>query len=129
MGYRSSIKAAFYPQKNEDFALIKLWVDEHIMRTQDFWPYRIAKRSGSRFILFEIDDVKWYDNFPEVIAFNNALVEFEDLFGYGKDTDAPRAFMEFIRLGEDLTDVEERSSDSFEVLELVQHVNVSEDVE
>jgi hypothetical protein len=129
MGYRSSIKAAFYPQKNEDFALIKLWVDEHIMRTQDFWPYRIAKRSGSRFILFEIDDVKWYDNFPEVIAFNNALVEFENMFGDGKDTDAPRAFMEFIRLGEDPIDVEERSSDSFEVLQLVQYVNVDEDVE
>jgi hypothetical protein len=127
MGYRSSIKAAFYPQKNEDFALIKLWVDEHIITRS--WPYRIAKRSGSRFILFEIDDVKWYDNFPEVIAFNNALVEFEDMFGDGKDTDAPRAFMEFIRLGEDTTDVEERSSGSFEVLQMTQYVNVDEDVE
>ena len=129
MGYRSDIKAAFYPEKDEDFPLIKLWVDEHIMRTQDFWPYRIAKRGGYRFILFEIDDVKWYDNYPEVAAFNNALVEFENLFGYGEGTDAPRAFMEFIRLGEDPTDVEERSSDSFEVLEMVQHVKVYEDVE
>jgi hypothetical protein len=125
MGYRSDIKAAFYPEKDEDFPLIKLWVDENIKE----FKYRIAKRSGYRFILFEFKCVKWYDSYPEVAAFNNALVEFENLFGHGKDTDAPRAFMEFIRLGEDLTDVEERSSDSFEVLELVQHVNVDEDVE
>ena len=125
MGYRSNIKAAFYPEKDEDFPLIKLWVDENIKE----FTYRIAKLRGSRFILFEFNGVKWYDSYREVAAFNNALVEFENLFGYGKDTDAPRAFMEFIRLGEDLTDVEERSSDSFEVLELVQHVNVSEDVE
>lgn len=125
MGYRSSIKAAFYPEQDKDFPLIKLWVDEHIKE----FEYRIAKRRGYRFILFEIDDVKWYDSYPEVVEFNAALVEFEDMFGFGKDTDAPRAFMEFIRLGEDITDVEERSSDSFEVLELVQYVNVHEDVE
>ena len=125
MGYRSDIKAAFYPERDEDFPLIKLWVDANITE----FKYRIAKRSGSRFILFEFNGVKWYDSYPEVIAFNNALVEFEDMFGDGKDIDAPMAFMEFIRLGEDPTDVEERSSDNFEVLERVQHVKVSEDVE
>ena len=56
-------------------------------------------------IIFEAMDVKWYDSFPSIQFMNALLTKFKNAF----QTEATEALYnyEFIRIGEDTTDIEE----------------------
>ena len=127
MGYRSNVTAVFYPEKDEDFELVKLWVDEHIMGAQDFWPYRVATSHGVRMIVFEIKSVKWYDSHAEVQMFKAALSGFEEVFGSDRLEGVPAANYEFIRMGEEPSDITELASDYFDILSTERKIVISED--
>ena len=109
MGYRSDMKALIYPVSGAD-SLMKYEQLKTLMNTtfKDFYDYwedpHLVWDDKHRVLLFSIEGVKWYELYPEVVAFNRFLTEVHDL-GY---------VWESIRLGENDDDVECLASDGAE---------------
>jgi hypothetical protein len=101
MGYRSDIAAVFYASKVEDMPVIKLWLQENF----PIDTFEASVRWFDKGMVFSEENVKWYDTYPEVIAFEDARGKFVDLFCEGKENVVEGAF-EFIRVGEQYDDVE-----------------------
>lgn len=101
MGYRSNVAAVFYTMKEEDLPVLKLWLDENFPVKE----FDDDIRWFDRGMVLECDDVKWYDSFPDVKAFNEAAQAFIDLFCNGEDETIECAY-EFMRIGEDIEDIE-----------------------
>ena len=101
MGYRSNIVAVFYATKAEDLPVLKLWLDENFPMEE----LGECVRWFDRGMVFEYDDVKWYDSFHSVKAFNNAAQAFINLFCQNKDGVIECAY-EFMRIGEEYEDIE-----------------------
>ena len=123
MGYRSEITAVFYTNKKDEWPLLKLFVDENFPKDlADCLEARCEEPRKRWGFMFRVDDYKWYESYPEVQAFN----EFEERFtGMEKCVDGTWAF-EFARIGEDYTDIENRSSDYADyVLSIVRSVDVN----
>jgi hypothetical protein len=97
MGYRSVVEIALYPTDPEDFAMLKLYVEEHL-------PDKFEVKGGKRKVLhLRLEDVKWYPSYEEVQTYTRCFANWEDIFG-------ERCQYEFIRIGEDLGDVEHECS-------------------
>ena len=107
MGYRSNITAVFYTTK-EEFSMMKLYIDEHF--PQEFKGY--LKVQGERAYVFKLDNVKWYDSYPEVQAFQRFVSNLLELAKGGNDN--TQWSYEFLRIGEDSNDIEETYSDGSE---------------
>lgn len=106
MGYRSEITAVFYAHGADEWPLIKLFVAENFPKGWVDSLEEVHHRDKSGFV-FQVSDCKWYDSYPEVKAFE----KFEEAFvAMDKCKDGTWAF-EFARIGEDYTDIENRSSD------------------
>jgi hypothetical protein len=105
MGYRSDLKAAFYTTPDRAAAL-KLYVDENFPEELkgELHPIDNGRYQG---YMFEGDGWKWYDSYPEVIAFNKFVSNFLEL----AEQEEIRWAYEFVRVGEDINDVEETYSD------------------
>ena len=107
MGYRSEVKAVFYAPK-EKWAALKLYVDENfptvgdLIKDEDLQEVETDSYCG---YLFEQDDVKWYPNYAEVIAFTAFVSAFLEL-AEGDNAEALDWNYEFVRLGEDYSDIE-----------------------
>jgi hypothetical protein len=104
MGYRSDVVAAFYATPDKA-AAVKLFVDEN-------FPEELAgnlRPIKGRYAgyLFEDEHVKWYDSYPEVIAFNRFVSNFLEL----AEQEEIAWCYEFMRIGEDSEDIEETQSD------------------
>jgi len=107
MGYRSNIRCLIYPanvrEKGEvdtQFDLLKTIMNTTFKDVFDMWSDHFTVDDTNRLFDFAIEDVKWYDSFPDVIAFDAMLPKIEELdFCY-----------EFIRVGEQNGDVEYRQS-------------------
>jgi hypothetical protein len=115
MGYRSDVVAVFYTYDPNEFPSIKLFIDEHIpefFRTDEYM--RLFSGGMPRHvqgIKFTMNGLKWYPSYPDVQAFEEAIRKFEKLSDGGD-----KWLWEFVRLGEEVEDVEERScseSESF----------------
>lgn len=122
MGYRSQVVAVFYASNVVDFPVLKLWLDENFPMKE--WSNHV--RWFDRGVVFEIEDIKWYDSYPDIISFNETADAFRDLFCQGTKEMLAGAY-EFMRIGEDYDDVEVvRDGDHDYVLECsrVAHVNV-----
>ena len=118
MGYRSNITAVFYTTK-EEFSMMKLYIDEHF--PQEFKGYLTVQ--GERAYVFKLDNVKWYDSYPEVKAFQRFVSNFLE-FTKGSDDSTQWAY-EFLRVGEDSNDIQEMYSEGAEhILSLSWHVEV-----
>ena len=107
MGYRSNVTAVFYTTK-EKFSMMKIYVDEHF--PEEFKGYLTVQ--GDRAYVFKLDNVKWYDGYPEVQAFQRFVSNFLE-FDKGGDDSTSWAY-EFVRIGEDSNDIEETYSDNSE---------------
>jgi hypothetical protein len=105
MGYRSDVKAVFYATPDKA-AAVKLFVDENFPE-ELAGQLRPIKNKYYAGYMFEDENVKWYDSYPEVIAFNRFVSNFLELAEQGEIKWA----YEFIRIGEDNDDVEETTSD------------------
>lgn len=109
MGYRSDVSLIFYPRLHDEnavpFAALKLWFDEnyphHEAKTE--WDANIDAEDG--YISVEYHDVKWYADFDHVKAVNEAIFKFRETFN--ADEEHATASHEFVRLGEEVNDIEE----------------------
>ena len=101
MGYRSEVKSVIYQTKKK---FDKFYKDnqEEIDYFQDtFRSLSIAIKGQYKVLFLNCYDVKWYDVFPEVQAWHKFLEKAE----------AKGMYYEFVRLGEDDSDVETHYSD------------------
>lgn len=104
MGYRSDVKLVFYTSNDSTipFSAVKFWFDENFPK-HDFGEVE----TGQNYVLVSYEDVKWYDNYPEVRAVNDAIATFVDTFNANEDSNA---HYEMIRIGEELNDIERDAS-------------------
>ena len=105
MGYRSDVKAAFYAT-HDKAAAVKLFVDENFPEelAGNLRPINNGYYQG---YMFEDENVKWYDSYPEVAAFHKFASNFLEL----AEQEEIRWAYEFVRIGEDSEDIEETQSD------------------
>ena len=126
MGYRSDVAIKIYGnkaklQKVKDFAdaeLEKLTADdtesvlsliESSTESLDRHVWDFDDEDEASFFLF-VEWVKWYDGYPAVEYFNSIFAKAEEI-GEADDTetdDEDKLFGEFVRMGEDSDDNEER---------------------
>jgi len=105
MGYRSDVKALIYPVSGEhnllNYDKLKTLMNTTFKDVFDAWNDEYFKWNDEHRVLeFSADSIKWYDGYPDVARFTRFLSEVQELeYEY-----------EFIRLGEDMDDVEEDST-------------------
>ena len=157
MGYRSDVVAIFYTaavskidgseEKAKEFnernqAKLKLFVEENFPK---YWRgtgnelddhltmLETHSKSGGgirvdRLIFkFRADNIKWYEGYPEVIAFEQFWDRFNELVEQEEDEDDPCDWAaEFIRLGENTEDIEEKSiGDSHWLLQVNRYIETN----
>ncbi len=101
MGYRSEIKAVFYTDDKEKWPVLKLYLDENFPNEWSLEPIESKHCYG---YVFSAEDVKWYPSYTDVAAFNKFVDAYRDLISSGEDS--PPWVYEFVRIGEDTTDIE-----------------------
>jgi hypothetical protein len=106
MGYRSDVMAVFYTYDPNEYPAIKLFIDENVPEwcrgDEHMSTFTKANLHG---IKFEFLDVKWYSSYADVRGFEEAIDKFEKL------SDGGHAWLwEFVRLGEEVEDVEDKHS-------------------
>jgi len=105
MGYRSDVKALIYPVSGEhnllNYDKLKTLMNTTFKDVFDAWNDEYFKwNDENRVLEFSADSIKWYDGYPDVARFTRFLSEVQELeYEY-----------EFIRLGEDMDDVEDDST-------------------
>lgn len=107
MGYRSNLMALIYPdvEKMEDeqplYDQLKVLMATTFKAVSDEFGDPYMKWQDNDLVLkFDIPDVKWYPDYPEVQMFENMLSAFDgEIEGY---------CTEFVRIGEESDDVEGR---------------------
>jgi len=113
MGYRSDVSIIFYARGNSNDAgrntLLKLWFDEnypHYVATTE-WCATIRHKDDA--IVIDYDDVKWYEGYDHVQAVEAAIRKFDETFECDKEEG--HYAHEFLRVGEEDTDIETERSD------------------
>lgn len=117
MGYRSDVVALIYPdaetkaQAQEKYDQLKLLMASTFKGTIDgtagvdgFTGY-MTWMDDDRVLKFQLDDVKWYPSYPDVQLFDRMMTAFDP----DSDDDAiPGYCTEFVRIGEESDDTEEK---------------------
>ena len=137
MGYRSDVMAVFYAQDNMEAypedkgfnernrAKLKLFMSENFPeywrgKHEDSAPENCLTMldTPDRLIYeFKVSSVKWYEGYQEVNNFEQFWDKFKELIEEETEGDDPIDWAcEFIRIGENMDDIEERSSDDAEWL-------------
>jgi len=111
MGYRSDVMAVFYTYDPTEYPAMKLFIDENVPEffRGDEYVRVFGGRDNSNVnklhgIKFTMNGMKWYPSYPDVKGFEDAIDKFEKLIEGGN-----KWCWEFVRLGEEVEDVEERS--------------------
>jgi hypothetical protein len=113
MGYRSDVKAVFYVHDSakEQWPALRLFVDENFPK--DFKDnLEVICSSHYSGYVFSYEDVKWYDSWDDVKAFNAFVEQYTELIE-GEGAVLPWMY-EFIRVGEDYEDIETASAGNAE---------------
>lgn len=104
MGYRSNLVALIYPDtgtKHEDkepYEALKTLMNTAFKEVADTFSIDMEWHDDSSCLKFDLQDVKWYETYPDVQAFTRMMSFFRDEeHGY---------CTEFIRIGEDYDDLE-----------------------
>ena len=108
MGYRSDVHALFYTTKKEDLPVLKLYMDENFPKDLN----DLEEISSNRIYGYEMvyEDVKWYESYDDVKAFNAFKAKYLALLD--EQEDGKKWKFEFVRIGEDIEDVELEQHDS-----------------
>jgi len=115
MGYRSEV-GILIEGSAEAIANAKALVPVEIIN--EFQSYFEFCEDSIR---FSVDDVKWYEGFPEVVATEKWFSDVEGLFDDGGANLSLKG--KFLRIGEECADVEERYfGDDIVALGLSQHI-------
>jgi hypothetical protein len=112
MGYRSDVMAVFYTYDPTEYPAMKLFIDENVPEffkgeyegNEYMSTFETAK--GLRGIKFTMNGMKWYPSYPEVKGFEQALEKFKEL---SAEVDS-KWCCEFVRVGEEVEDIEEYQS-------------------
>ena len=112
MGYRSDVMAVFYTYDPTEYPAMKLFIDENVPEffkgeyegNEYMSTFETAK--GLRGIKFTMNGLKWYPSYPEVKGFEQALEKFKEL---SAEVDS-KWCCEFVRVGEEVEDIEEHQS-------------------
>jgi hypothetical protein len=113
MGYRSDVHALFYTTKKEEWPVLKLYMEENFPFDKLDEPKEI---SSNRIYGYEVkyEDVKWYESYDDVQAFDAFKTKYHALLD--EQEDGKKWKFEFVRIGEDIEDVECEQDDSSYVL-------------
>lgn len=105
MGYRSNVKAAFYVREAKHLPILKVWLAANFPM-QEFGD---CIRWFDRGMVLSEEGVKWYEDDPDVKAFDEAVRKYLILMDTESKTPAPDDFpvfsYEFVRLGENYEDI------------------------
>jgi hypothetical protein len=102
MGYRSDVMAVFYVREAKHLPILKIWLTANFPMEQLGGCIRWFDRG----MVFEEDSVKWYDDYDDVKAFNEAVRKYLALMEeVGTNDDFPVFSYEFVRLGENYEDI------------------------
>ena len=117
MGYRSQVKSVVYQTNDKFVKFANDYVDEIEYLTQEFY-ISYGTKGDYKVLYIDFDEIKWYDSFPEVIAWKAFLAKAKE----------EGLHYEFVRLGEDDSDVEidygTNDSENY-ILELERHIKTS----
>ena len=112
MGYRSSVTCIMYAVNRKENSgaqeVVNAWVKQHIpdlfsltgLKLHEYFEFDDNK------VVFKVEDWKWYPNYLEVKALEDLFKEFASTFCTGAHNPEDAYAMEYIRIGEDWTDVE-----------------------
>ena len=102
MGYRSNVSTVIYGDNRnpEKYELLKTLMNTTFEVAYAAWGGTAIWHDAKRVLEFRIEDVKWYESYPDVTAFLTMLENLREIEGYN---------YEFVRVGEDDTDVESES--------------------
>jgi hypothetical protein len=102
MGYRSDVTIVMYPKRKEDFALLKLYADETFPD-----QFEVCEAdTGLKYLLLELDSIKWYEGYEEVDVYTRAFSEWDTMFRDEADPQGEPLFhYEYLRIGEDYEDI------------------------
>jgi hypothetical protein len=99
--------ALIYPEpgddksaKYEQLKVLMATIFKHV--SDEFGDSHMEWLEADRVLKFTINDVKWYPSFPDVQMFETMLEEFGD--------DIPGYCTEFVRIGEESGDIEQRQA-------------------
>jgi hypothetical protein len=108
MGYRSDIVCIIYPNgeginKEEKYALLKTLMATTFKDVSEAWGSKMEWLDADCMLEFDIPDVKWYWSYAEVKIFEEMRdrIEADEFEGIA---------IEFIRVGEESDDIDQRHS-------------------
>ena len=116
MGYRSNVVCLMYGNNDiGDNTIVKEFVrsrveaysgdaDGHVKASFNYDGWGVK---------FQADDWKWYDSYPNIQFLEALFDEFEELV-IGDDASNTSYALEFVRIGEDSDDIEERMRGAIE---------------
>ena len=110
MGYRSNVKAVFYTSDKEQWPALRLFVDENFPEEFKYCLEVIGSSTYCGYV-FSCEDVKWYDSYPDVQAYNKFVANYEGLID--GEAELPWVY-EFIRIGEDTDDIETEGAGNYD---------------
>ena len=123
MGYRSDVTIVMYPRRRKDLPLLKLFVKENFADAFEehnidiphsrLWIENGAhtlEKSVDKYLLFQFDNVKWYEGYENVDRYMNTFMTWGETFKDEKNGGTIFHY-EFMRIGEEWEDVDYRASD------------------
>ena len=116
MGYRSNVVCLMYGNNDiGDNTIVKEFVRSRV----EAYSGEASQHVKDAFyydgwgVTFQADDWKWYESYPDIIFLEALFDEFEELV-IGDDASNTSYGLEFIRIGEDTDDIEERMRGAIE---------------
>ena len=135
MGYRSDVIAVFYnivtgdeEKDKRNLATLDMFVRENFpesLKNDEEEDEGLHRHEVNHRVIYEFkaSSVKWYESYEEVKAFDAFWEKFCELADESQEGDEPVDWAcEFIRLGENTDDIEEKSSNEAEWLLQVNRV-------
>ena len=102
MGYRSDVTAAFYVKDAKHLPILKIWLTANFPME----AFEDSIRWFDRGMVIEEKNVKWYDDYEEVKAFDEAVRKYLMLMDADyTNNDYPLFSYEIVRLGENYDDI------------------------
>ena len=114
MGYLSDVTIVMYPRVDDDYPMLKLFVDENL--PDEFEEHEVERsfrevvflKGGSTFfkyLMLELDSVKWYEE-DEDDVYMRAFSEWDTMFRDEYEPESGTLFhYEFVRIGDDYEDI------------------------
>ena len=116
MGYRSSVVCLMYGNNDiGDNTIVKEFVRSRVEEYNGSGSSELldAFNYDGWGVKFECQDWKWYDSYPDIQFLEKLFDEFEELL-IGDDASNTSYALEFVRLGEESDDIEERMRGAIE---------------